>query len=87
MVQLDEKTREMIISELREIKNKETISGSEYVNGYYAAVNKTEELLKKYSLFEMTGKIELDADEFEAGIDHLIAKVEKLNEELLKLGG
>jgi len=91
MVQLDEKTREMIISELREIKNKETISGSEYVNGYYAAVNKTEELLKKYSevktnLFEMTGKIELDADEFEADIDRLIAKVEKLNEELSKLG-
>ena len=31
--------------------------------------------------------IELDADEFEADINHLIAKVEKLNEELSKLGG
>ena len=42
---------------------------------------------KRDNLFEMTGKIELDADEFEADIDRLIAKVEKLNEELLKLGG
>ena len=41
---------------------------------------------KEDNLFEMTGKIELDADEFEADIDRLIAKVEKLNEELSKTG-
>ena len=65
-------------------------TGSPKINWKYSeasvAPDEDEKPDEEENLFEMTGKIELDADEFEGDIDRLIAKIERLNEELSKLG-